>query len=78
MQKIGFIFTQTYWDSDHGPHIGDEDIPGIERLSKLPKVKGLGERDQQGAYGHKAHLPSQTYQKDDWIQSNSPWNQPLN
>lgn len=41
MQKIGFIFTQTYWDSDHGPHIGDEDIPGIERLSKLPKVTRL-------------------------------------
>lgn len=41
MQKIGFIFTQTYWDSDHGPHIGDEDIPGTERLSKLPKVTRL-------------------------------------
>ena len=41
MQKIGFIFTQTYWDSVHGPHIGDEDIPGIERLSKLPKVTRL-------------------------------------
>lgn len=41
MQKFGFIFTQAYWESDHGPHIGDEDIPGTESLSKLPKVARL-------------------------------------
>ena len=40
----------------------------LMRLSKLPKVKGQGQWDQDGGGGgHKANLPSQAHQNDNYV-----------